>query len=266
MTNIYLLAYTRISNMFWNDMHDSPNNVASQVCNLIEETQNKWMDSDTCNLEADLLAEVAGRLCYLSFDKPNPKTADTRSYLANILKQMHYSVLEHASASFLIVNCSRSLTHELIRHRHFSYSQTSQRYVNNLDVTVLPPLFEGDEPQAKEARRIIDDLEIISRTAYTKLQTLGQGLTDNKKRVREAARCVLPNMTGTNIIVSGNHRSWREFIQKRATLHADAEMREIAVSIFEKLQILAPGIYQDMRLTTKDDLSYVEAQENVLVG
>lgn len=66
----------------------------------------------------DTLGEMAGRLCYESWDRPNPATATNAGYLANIIKQQHFSVLEHASATIYLEGVSRTLTHELIRHRH----------------------------------------------------------------------------------------------------------------------------------------------------
>lgn len=75
------------------------------------------------------LVEFAGRACYQSWSKPNPKTATNAGYIKHIIDVGHFSVLEHASVSFYITGLSRSCTHELIRHRHFSYSQLSQRYV-----------------------------------------------------------------------------------------------------------------------------------------
>ncbi|ESV60919.1 thymidylate synthase, flavin-dependent [Mycobacteroides abscessus MAB_091912_2446] len=75
------------------------------------------------------LVEFAGRACYQSWSKPNPRTATNESYLRHVIEVGHLSVLEHASATFYITGISRSCTHELIRHRHFSYSQLSQRFV-----------------------------------------------------------------------------------------------------------------------------------------
>ena len=75
------------------------------------------------------LAEFAGRACYQSWHKPNPATATNAGYLAHILEVGHLSVLEHGTATFYLTGVSRSFTHELVRHRHFSYSQLSQRYV-----------------------------------------------------------------------------------------------------------------------------------------
>src|ERR687886_591852 len=84
-----------------------------------------WMGEST---EGERLAEFAGRLCYMS--QRNPAGRSTREYIENIKKQGHGSVLEHAHYSLLFEGVSRSLTHELIRHRMFNYSQRSQRYVD----------------------------------------------------------------------------------------------------------------------------------------
>ena len=82
-----------------------------------------WMGEAT---DGERLAEFAGRLCYMS--QKNPAGRSTREYLENIKRQGHGSVLEHANYSLLLEGVSRSLTHELIRHRAgFAYSQLSQR-------------------------------------------------------------------------------------------------------------------------------------------
>ena len=78
-----------------------------------------WIGEST---DGERLAEFAGRLCYMS--QHNPARRETREYLENIKKQGHGSVLEHANYSLLIEGVSRSLTHELVRHRAgFAYSQ-----------------------------------------------------------------------------------------------------------------------------------------------
>ncbi|NKZ86521.1 FAD-dependent thymidylate synthase [Rhodococcus hoagii] len=86
------------------------------------------------------IAEAAGRGCYESWNRPNPRTATNADYLRHILEVGHGSVLEHGSATFYLTGLSRALTHELIRHRHLSYSQKSQRFVNEADGQfVMPP-------------------------------------------------------------------------------------------------------------------------------
>src|SRR6478672_10606579 len=103
----------------------------------------KWMGENT---DGERLAEFAGRLCYMS--QANPANRQTREYLGNIKKQGHGSVLEHANYSLLLEGVSRSLTHELVRHRAgFAYSQLSQRYVDESEASfVVPPAVIGDEP------------------------------------------------------------------------------------------------------------------------
>src|SRR5439155_26914198 len=102
------------------------------------------------------------------------------------------------------------------------------------------------------------ELHAHAQQAYRKLVELGthylgasEGKSARRKRVREAARCVLPNMTETQVVVSGNHRAWREFFAKRGAPEVDAEMREVAVAIFaEVAQPIAPAVYQDFRVRT----------------
>ena len=91
------------------------------------------------------LAEFAGRACYQSWSKPNPRTATNEGYLRHILEVGHLSVLEHGTVSFYLTGISRSLTHELIRHRHFSYSQLSQRYVPGREAPMVEPGVIADD-------------------------------------------------------------------------------------------------------------------------
>src|SRR2546430_9136565 len=98
----------------------------------------------------EALAEFAGRACYQSWKKPNPATATNAGYLKHILEVGHLSVLEHGTVSFYLTGISRSLTHELIRHRHFSYSQLSQRYVPEKNAAMVEPEAIANEPVLHE--------------------------------------------------------------------------------------------------------------------
>ena len=111
-----------------------------------------WIGEST---DGERLAEFAGRLCYMS--QKNPATRSTRDYLENIKKQGHGSVLEHANYSLLLEGVSRSLTHELVRHRAgFAYSQLSQRYVDETDASfVVPP--EQLPAYVRGVRKALDD-------------------------------------------------------------------------------------------------------------
>lgn len=196
--------------------------------------------------DADLLAEASGRLCYMSWHKPNPATATNAGYVANIIDHKHFSVLEHGSATFLVEGVSRSLTHELIRHRQLSFSELSQRYVDVEDARfIVPPGFAKDDEDEAVARVYLADAAQEARSAYRFIvrQLESKGL--KRKQAREAARAVMPNCTETKIVVTGNMRAWREVIQKRYHVAADAEIRELAGEILRQLKLIAPSTFQD---------------------
>jgi thymidylate synthase (FAD) len=185
-------------------------------------------------------------------------------YLAHILEVGHESVLEHGSVTVYLQGVSRSLTHELVRHRHFSYSQLSQRYVDETareEEPVIPPIFETDT----YARGMIGDVWRHSHDVYDELVARAVYLGANRKQAREAARAVLPNCTETKIVVTGNYRAWRHFFGMRGSLHADAEIRMLAVKIFGMIQQSGCGnVFQDMEQATdltngpRDFLRWVE--------
>ncbi len=212
------------------------------------------------NTDADggeALTEFAGRACYQSWSKLNPRTATNASYLRHIIDVGHFSVLEHASVSFYITGISRSCTHELIRHRHFSYSQLSQRFVPERDSqVVLPPGIE-DDPELQELLLAAAD---ASRQAYsTLLEKLERKFADQpnavlrRKQARQAARAVLPNATETRIVVTGNYRAWRHFIAVRASEHADVEIRRLAIACLRQLADLASAVFADFEISTLAD-------------
>jgi thymidylate synthase (FAD) len=203
------------------------------------------------------LVEFAGRACYQSWSKPNPRTATNASYLRHIIDVGHFSVLEHASVSFYLTGVSRSCTHELIRHRHFSYSQLSQRFVpeNDSDV-VVPPGIQGDP----ELERLFLAAADASRAAYIELLAkLEAKFADapnavlRRKQARQAARAVLPNATETRIVVTGNYRAWRHFIAMRASEHADVEIRYLAIACLRQLVDVAPAVFADFNIATLAD-------------
>lgn len=202
------------------------------------------------------LVEFAGRACYQSWSKPNPRTATNASYISHIIEVGHFSVLEHASASFYISGVSRSCTHELIRHRHFSFSQLSQRYVHDEERVVLPPGLEDDP----ELRQVVLAAADASRSAYEHLLSeLETRFADapnavlRRKQARQAARAVLPNDTETRIVVTGNYRAWRHFIAMRGSEHADTEIRRLAIACLRELSAVAPAVFADFEIAALAD-------------
>lgn len=216
------------------------------------------------------LAEFAGRACYQSWKKPNPKTATNAGYLDHIIEVGHLSVLEHGSVTFYITGISRSLTHELIRHRHFSYSQLSQRYVPEREAAFVEPDVIASDPElhAKFLAATEASLE-----AYRELLAgLEEKFADapnatlRRKQARQAARSVLPNATETRIVVTGNYRAWRHFIAMRATEQADVEIRALAVECLRQLQKAAENVFADFTISTLPDGTEVASSPRVLEG
>ena len=105
--------------------------------------------SSDSSVPGEVLPEIAGRLCYMSFAKPRP--GGNKAYLERIKAVGHGSVLEHAVWNFIITGVSRSFTHELVRHRAgFGYSQLSQRYVDESVADFVEPDCIADDPELHE--------------------------------------------------------------------------------------------------------------------
>ncbi|MCH7231122.1 FAD-dependent thymidylate synthase [Glycomyces sp. L485] len=216
------------------------------------------------------LAEFAGRACYQSWKKPNPKTATNAGYLDHILQVGHLSVLEHGSVTFYLSGISRSLTHELIRHRHFSYSQLSQRYVPERDAAMVEPEVIAGDPELHE--RFLAASEAAQSAYNDLLEGLQKKFADvanptlRRKQARQAARSVLPNATETRIVVTGNYRAWRHFIAMRASEHADVEIRALAVECLRQLQEKAANVFADFTIASLDDGTEVAHSPYVTEG
>jgi thymidylate synthase (FAD) len=221
--------------------------------------------SDT-EIPSQTVAEFAGRLCYLSFGPDagfegghkliQGRTTNTE-YLANILRTRHGSVLEHAVWTVLIEGVSRALTHELVRHRHLSYSQLSQRYVDESEVSfVLPPEIapEGEafELFRKSCERANDDYRALLAKIEEQVKD-EPSATLRRKRARQTARSLLPNAAETKIVVTGNARAWRHFIELRGGEGADTEIRVLALKLLELLKGEAPNLFGDYALRKLDN-------------
>jgi thymidylate synthase (FAD) len=202
------------------------------------------------------LTEVAGRLCYMSFARPRP--GGNKAYLDHILEVGHGSVLEHATWNFIFAGISRSLTHELVRHRAgWGYSQLSQRYVDESVAEYVEPDCIATDP---ELHRIWLDAIGQSHRAYVRLaERLQESFKDEpdrtarRKLARQAARSVLPNATETKIFVTVNARALRHFIELRANRFAEVEIRKLAIGVLKIMQQEAPHIFGDYQLVPLPD-------------
>ena len=225
---------------------------------IVPDAIEQRMEIQEGSTDAETLTVYAGRSCYESWSRPNEKTREDKDYLRRTLfEQGHFSILEHATATFYITGVSRALTHELIRHRHLSYSQLSQRFVDESEANiVIPPAIRSakeinethyDEELGWGVIGAADNLKVmggIAIAAYTELvKELQETEGLSRKQAREAARAVLPNMVETRIVVTGNMRAWHEVIARRTAPDADAEFQQVAGMIRDELQKLAPEVF-----------------------
>ncbi|WP_440066408.1 FAD-dependent thymidylate synthase [Streptosporangium sp. OZ121] len=205
-------------------------------------TDFKW-SPDFMESDADCLAEFAGRSCYQSWDRPNPATRANRDYLGHVIENQDFSIYEHGTVTFYVTGVSRSFSHQMIRHRHVSPSQLSQRYVNeaNRSEPVIPEALQNAPGTEILLRDFYNDAMNVYAQIVERLQNAG--LT--RKEARDAARAVLPNSQETRLVLTANHRAWREFIGKRKHYRASDEIAEFAGHVLRHLKNFAPNTYQD---------------------
>ena len=187
--------------------------------------------SNTPNPETTIA--TAASICYDS----KPKEIDAaRKMIKAIIKSGHESCIEHATAGFIIDGISRVVTHEFVRHRiGFSYSQRSQRYVDEQEPSYVIPL---EIKENEEALTIYKSAMDNAWNSYRSLQNLGLK--------NQISRYVLPNACTTKIAVTADFRAWRNFLKLRLSTRAQPEIRELANKLLEELIKIAPSCFEDL--------------------
>lgn len=205
--------------------------------------------------DGPMLVMAAGQLCYLSYGEKRTKAVDVVKYLDHILSSGHGSVLEHANYTIHFWGVDRAFTHEIVRHRAgFGFSQVSQRYVDGKALRFVEDFEHQDDPDlhaqferwidmAKHEYDVRAQLLQRSYEAHGKLEGLSK--TDARKKVNQAARRCLPNETEAPIVVTGNVRAWRNFLDQRASVHADVGIRRPAFITGMVLRAVAMPFFAD---------------------
>ena len=179
--------------------------------------------------DAEKIIEMAGRTCYKS-------ECGDPSIIQKWIKSGHLSVIEHASATFRASGVSRALTHQLVRHRVASYSQESQRYVEQKSAKFICPESVIANPALFEIYNgCIDRIQ----KAYAELVKFGIP--------KEDARYLLPNATQTEIVFTMNFRELRHFFELRCDRHAQWEIRDMAKKMLAMMIKIAPNVFGDMK-------------------
>ncbi len=208
------------------------------------------INNTLCPLRA---IELAGRTCYKSEDKITEGSAE--KFVKMLLDRGHEAMIEHASASYRIV-CDRGVTHEIVRHRLFSYAQESTRYCNYKGgVTfIIPcwiPLEEGlYEQDTAESINTYSGLLAQDRRWFDSMfdaeSTYQQMVKSDHPWTPQQARSVLPNSLKTEIVVTGNLREWGHYFKLRCSPKAHPQMQEVANMILADMKTRVPVIFDEI--------------------
>src|SRR5579859_2902675 len=231
---------------------------SDEVRRFLEDHETSWQtDSER---GSELIVELAGRVCYMSLGSKQFRKTNA-DYVGNLIGQGHGSVLEHAVWDLLITGVSRSLTHELVRHRAgVGISQLSQRYVDESTADFIePPVIAEDAELHAIWLRSVEQ-------AHAAYQELVAGLarrvqerhadlprTQRLKMAREAARSVLPNATETKLLFSANARALRWIMTLRGSDGAEPEIRRLAVELARLMRREAPNLFGDIEIERLPD-------------
>lgn len=198
--------------------------------------------------DGEILCSFYAKLCYASLtDKKNKNISRVNSIAKNIenfIEHGHGSVIEHCMLNFVITDCSRVFTHELVRHRvGTAFSQTSGRYVRT-DVlkVVVDPILEPVFPMIENLRQHIQS-EYAKIESALDIQSI-KNMT-LKKKLTSAMRRILPNGQANEIGFSVNLRTLRQTIEARTSEHAEWEIRFIFNEIFKLVKERYPKMFFD---------------------
>ena len=232
-----------------------------------------YVGDPTALPDSSQLCKTAGQLCYMSFGARRTTNENAAAYFERLTSAGHGSVLEHSSFSFLLYGISRSVTHELVRHRAgVAVSQVSQRYVSGAVLRFVErPEYAADE----ELHRLFEERVDRAAAEYEAmagrlLERQGEGnalleadrATDARKKVQQTARSLLPNETEAPMVFTGNVRALRHIIEMRANGHAESEIRNLAVRLFLCLATADPILFGDYQLQALPDGTYEVATHN----
>jgi thymidylate synthase (FAD) len=205
----------------------------------------KLMDVPTREIGIKLLQKIewCGRISHRSEEAQTPESWD-RFIRAVVLGHGDWSIVEHVSATvdFLV---DRGITHELVRHRLFSFTQESTRFVNY--EKKMPPSFikpEFSQPQIDAGATIDWEITVgAAEDAYRRMIAANVA--------PQIARSVFPNALASRIIITGNLRNWRHFFIMRTTKEAHPQMREVTIPLLAEFKERIPILFEDIEPLAK---------------
>lgn len=264
--------------------------IESQVQAMLAEIGAPGWDTNAPS-DGQKLIEIAGKGCYKSFD------VDLNANLTRVRKDMnaeyiqkgligvgHGSVLEHVNETFSMIDVTRVLTHEAVRHRIASYSQESLRFVrltalraffpgvfsdeflerinDHLEGKGLPGLGVDEEDLRKKMTEVFEFLEETQVELGQMLRLDDLDSFADKKKLTSAMRRMAPIGLATSILMTANLRQWRQIIEKRSSRHAEEEIRIVAAEIFKILSNKHPDVFADAFVEIIDGLEEIRFEHS----
>lgn len=184
----------------------------------------------------------------------DPDRGESVRLLNYCIKHGHWSVFEQVCASFEIVT-TRAISPQILRHRSFTFQETSQRYCDPLDVleqaVVEAPLFElraqdtknrqnsfsfSDDKIERAFRDRIKDLFDEAQEVYADMLHAGVA--------KECARNILPLCVPTRLHMMGTLRSWIFYVGLRNAPGTQKEHRKIARTVADTLSEQCPVVFE----------------------
>ncbi|AET65945.1 thymidylate synthase, flavin-dependent [Desulfosporosinus orientis DSM 765] len=187
--------------------------------------------------EPEKVVAAAARLCYSadSVSELCERLDDEKvaGFVRRLREMGHLSTFEHVSFQFSIDGVSRALSHQLVRHRIASYSQRSQRYVEEKGFDfVIPPSVKGNPAALKQFEQVMTRLQENYRELLNCVPA-------------EDARYVLPNACTTSVMATFNARSLLNFFEHRTCQRAQWEIRFLANRMLELVRNVAPNLFSE---------------------
>lgn len=192
--------------------------------------------------------EWCGRISHRSEDAQTQDSWD-RFIRAVVLQHGDWSIVEHASASVDMM-VDRGITHELVRHRLFSFTQESTRFVNY--EKKMPARFVEPEFKSSENSDIWNDAIHACERAYASLIAGGES--------PQISRSIFPNALASRIIITGNLRNWRHFLLMRTTKEAHPQMRQVAIPLLAEFQAKIPILFEDIEPNGKQSINIAKGR------
>ncbi|WP_313758349.1 FAD-dependent thymidylate synthase [Tissierella sp.] len=212
--------------------------------------------------DGEKLIAAAARLCYSAIGvneiEESLNEEKVESFLSLLMDLNHESPIEHVTFTFGVEGVSRTLTHQLVRHRIASFSQQSQRYVKLEQFEyIIPPAIANN----KRAREIFEKAMKEDQKSYNEISNLlfkeyynkYINLNYNEKEARnkaekesiEDARYIFPNACETKIVFTMNARSLMNFFKLRCCNRAQWEIRELAILMLSEVKKIYPTLFKN---------------------